>query len=828
MPKQASLKQFIDWLLRPASRYEAIARRDQQLLERLLLVLACVVLLEFLRSLLMYLSGQSTDFIFELTLAIIIVSGFVANRLKHTQSAVLFGSLSAVVVIAGLALPNPHAYDIFYFVLVPAVIMMSALFLPPIGTIAVMIASLLGVLIVAAVAPVGQPIISTIILYIVTMTALILAAVSHLRENVALEHTEVLKNEALLNAITSNLMEIISVGDAQGKITYTSPSIQTITGYTPDEIVVDGVFQLPRFIHPDDQAHAISAFNAAMTAIPPVSARFEFRFLHKDGHYIWLEALLNFECDSDGKILRAIYVSRDISERKAVEEKLLAERNLLRTIIDSIPYHVYVKDREQRFLLNNQFHIAALGARTQEEVLGKTDRDLFPPHWAEEFSRDDYQVLSTGNPLLGKVERMLSSDRTPMWGLATKVPLRDNDGAIIGLVGATIDISKEVEAREALMRSEAMQKAFLEAIPDLIFRMDAKGVFLDYKPSKSMNTFVAPDEFLGRSIREVLPVYLANKHLLVSETVLSTGQPYTYEYELPDDNEQMRSYEARMVANGGNEVITIVRDVTDMKIAEEERLEKERLQTRLAKEREIADLRQLFTSTLSHEFRTPLATIMTSVQMLENYGARMAEENRQNRLKVIRGQVNHLVNMLNDILTIMQVQGSQLRFTPEMQDVARLVTTITQEFQGSIGVQHHLHVQAQPDLGLLPIDPRLFRYIYFNLLTNAIKYSDTGKHITTRLEHDGNLLKLSVSDEGIGIPKVDQVRLFQAFQRGSNVSMISGSGLGLKIVKDCIDLHRGTIEIESEENVGTTVIVRLPTQYSRDKRYTTDEQTLLH
>ncbi|MDX2139062.1 MAG: ATP-binding protein [Chloroflexota bacterium] len=469
-----------------------------------------------------------------------------------------------------------------------------------------------------------------------------------------------------------------------------------------------------------------------------------------------------------------------------------------------------------------------MGARTQEEVLGKTDRDVFPPQWAEDFSRDDYQVVTTGDPLLGKVERTLSTDRTPMWGLSTKVALRDSNGAIIGLVGATIDISKEVETRQALIRSEAMQKALLEAIPDLIFRMDAKGVFLDYKPSKSMNTLVTPDELLGRSIRDVLPAYLANKHLFITETVLSTGQPYTYEYELPDDKEQMRSFEARMVANGDNEVIVIVRDVTEMKIAEEERLEKERLQTRLAKEREMGDLRQLFTSTLSHEFRTPLATIMTSVEMLENYGVRMPEENRQNRLRVIRGQVNHLVHMLNDILTIMQVQGSQLRFTPEIQDVRQLVETITTEFQNSIGLQHRLHVEAQPHLGLLPVDTRLFRYIYFNLLTNAIKYSDTGKNITTRLEREGNLLKLIVSDEGIGIPKADQARLFQAFQRGSNVSMISGSGLGLKIVKDCIDLHRGTIEIESEENVGTTVIVRLPTQYSRDKRFTTDEQTVLY
>ncbi|MDX2139063.1 MAG: PAS domain S-box protein [Chloroflexota bacterium] len=346
MPIQASLKQLIDWLFRPVSRYPATSRRDQQLLERMLIVITCCVLLETLRSLLLFVSGQATDFIFEFTFAIIMVASYIANRLKRTQSAVLFGCLSAVVVIAGLALPDPRAIDIFYFVLVPAVFIMTALFLPPVGTIAVTSVSLLGVLFVAVVAQEVQSIVSNIILYIITMSALILAAVTHLRENVALEHSEVLKNEALLHTITSNLHEIISVGDAEGKITYTSPSIQSIVGYTPDEVIIDGIFQLPRFIHPNDQADTSAALGAAMAAIPPVSARLEFRFLHKDGHYIWLETLLNFECDGDGKLLRAIYVSRDISERKAAEEKLLAERNLLRTIIDSMPYHVFVKDRE--------------------------------------------------------------------------------------------------------------------------------------------------------------------------------------------------------------------------------------------------------------------------------------------------------------------------------------------------------------------------------------------------------------------------------------------------------------------------------------------------
>jgi signal transduction histidine kinase len=215
---------------------------------------------------------------------------------------------------------------------------------------------------------------------------------------------------------------------------------------------------------------------------------------------------------------------------------------------------------------------------------------------------------------------------------------------------------------------------------------------------------------------------------------------------------------------------------------------------------------------------------MSSVELLENYGERMSIERRSESLQGIRAQITYLVNMLNDILTIMQVQGNKLRFSPTPTDVAGFVEPIIKEFQASIGANHTLKLVSAPDVGTVLIDQRLLRYILFNLLSNAIKYSPQQTEITTTLERTEDLLRVRVIDRGIGIPQEDQKKLFEAFHRGRNVKSISGSGLGLKIVRDCADLHFGQVHIDSQENVGTRVTLTLPLHPPRDRIRTTTSE----
>lgn len=810
------------WLVEPTSGYARVASSDQNLLQRLLWLIFVVLAVGLIRSFIEPITSQSQDIIFQSGALIAVCAALLVNRARKTRLAVWIASLTTIVFITYAAYPDVGIYDIYFFDLLTIALFLSAFFLTPAATLTMIVLCGGAMILVAILAPnvtIGEIIFGTF-LYVGTMGGLLIIANQHMRNIVRIEREDLIKSEQLLRKISSNLLEIITLTDLNGRVTYQSPSLKSIFGYDIADITPkDQVFDFRRLIHPDDYERVAEQVVAAQASQVPTLI--EMRVQHQNGHYVHIETMMQTSRDRYDQPDGYIYVSRDIGERKQAQAALVEERNVLRNLIDSMPYHIYMKDRQHRFLINNVNHIEALGAKSQEELYGKTDLDVFPSEMGQEFMADEVQIMTTGKPLIGKIERTRSASGALMWGMVSKVPMHDAAGNIIGIIGSTLDVTQEVEMREALRQSESMQKALLEALPDLMFRMSVDGMFLDYKASKTMHLYAPPEAFMGRNIRDVLPIEIAEQSLLHARRAVVTGEMQIHEYSmLVDDNE--KNFEARLVVSGADEIIAIVRDVTDQSIAESERLERERLQGALEKEREVAELKQLFTTTLSHEFRTPLATIMTSVGLLEHYADRVSPERQKEGLQTIRGQVTHLVNMLNDVLTIMQVQGNQLRFNPQPTDVETLVRTIVEEFQLSIGLQHHLNVEVLSNINIVPIDDRLFRYTLFNLLSNAIKYSAPDTQVTVRLERSDGTLCLSVSDQGIGIPAEDQKKLFQAFHRARNVKSVSGSGLGLKIVKDCVEMHQGTITVESAENIGTTFTVKLPTEY-RDKRRTTNE-----
>src|SRR5207249_5498817 len=139
--------------------------------------------------------------------------------------------------------------------------------------------------------------------------------------------------------------------------------------------------------------------------------------------------------DNQGRVTGLVGIGHDITEYKEAEEALDGERNLLRTLIDELPVRIYVKDEQCRFLVNNKSHIAALGARSQDEVLSKNDFDFRPARLAEAYSADDQNVISSGEPFINREEQTISASGEPGLLLVTKVPLRNAEGKVIGLVG---------------------------------------------------------------------------------------------------------------------------------------------------------------------------------------------------------------------------------------------------------------------------------------------------------------------------------------------------------------------------------------------------------
>jgi signal transduction histidine kinase len=230
----------------------------------------------------------------------------------------------------------------------------------------------------------------------------------------------------------------------------------------------------------------------------------------------------------------------------------------------------------------------------------------------------------------------------------------------------------------------------------------------------------------------------------------------------------------------------------------------------LEAEKDLGQLKSRFVSLVSHEFRTPLGIIMSAADILRNYAERLAPERRTEHLQEIHDATKHMAGMMEQVLLLGRAESGRIVSNPAPIDLGAFCQKLMEEqraatnrrcpiqFTGKQG-----HAPARGDAGLL-------RHIFNNLLSNAVKYSPEGGAVEFSLERvDGDAV-FRVLDHGIGIPAADAARLFTAFHRCANVGEAPGTGLGLLIVKRCVDLHGGDISFESREGRGTTFTVRLP------------------
>ena len=244
-------------------------------------------------------------------------------------------------------------------------------------------------------------------------------------------------------------------------------------------------------------------------------------------------------------------------------------------------------------------------------------------------------------------------------------------------------------------------------------------------------------------------------------------------------------------------------------IAQRQHLENE-LILALGKERELNELKSRIIATVSHEYRTPLTTILSSVELLERYSARLTEEKKHNHFQRIHTAINYLTKLVNDVLFVNQAEAGSLRFEPVPLDVEQVTRKCVEKFRLEAAGQHTIIFDCQGSSTQALLDDKLIESMLRNLLSNAIKYSPQESQVRLELLLESSEVIFRISDQGIGIPPADQANIFNAFFRGSNIGITPGVGLGLLIVKECVDLHGGRIVVDSEVGVGTTFTVTLP------------------
>lgn len=279
--------------------------------------------------------------------------------------------------------------------------------------------------------------------------------------------------------------------------------------------------------------------------------------------------------DKGGEIIGLVGISSDITERKRAEETLQQERILLRTLIDHLPNAVFVKDKQYRKTIVNPAHlgnllahIGRIGLSSQKEILGKTDFEVYPKELAEEFFADDQKVIRDGQPVINREELGIDADGQKHWVLISKIPLRDKEGAITGLVGITTDITAQKEAEEALRASEAELRTLFDSMKDVIIVFDRDGTYLKIAPTNPKLLYKPAPELVGKALYETLPDKQADAFLSVIRQALRTGEPQDTEYSLNIGGTEVW-FAAIVSPMAEDKVLWVARDITEHKLAEE-------------------------------------------------------------------------------------------------------------------------------------------------------------------------------------------------------------------------------------------------------------------
>ena len=288
------------------------------------------------------------------------------------------------------------------------------------------------------------------------------------------------------------------------------------------------------------------------------------------------------------------------------------------------------------------------------------------------------------------------------------------------------------------------------------------------------------------------------------------GQAWVAEIELARKDGQVfwgsleaRALDPRDPASG---TILAVHDISPRKRAEQELL------TALQREKELNEMKTRFVSTVSHEFRTPLATILSSAELLRMYPDKLDDNEKLNLLNGIEDGTKRMRRLLDEVLTLGRAESGVLQLRPTPLALSELCAKVVADLRIGEGKQHTIVIEDRFGRETVELDENLLRHILNNLLANAIKYSAPGTTVKLAVDRaDGNV-RLTVEDSGIGIPAEDQPHLFESFHRASNVQNRPGTGLGLAIVKKSVELHGGGITFDTKVGAGTRFCVTLPLQ----------------
>ena len=542
-----------------------------------------------------------------------------------------------------------------------------------------------------------------------------------------------------------------------------------------------------------------------------------------EGGEPWFLEQTEFDVDGEERVFQvhAFQTSRrhmvamfvDISDRTRDQDELRTSKQMLQLILDTIPARVFWKDEDQVYLGCNHLFARDAGYETAESVVGATDEDMPWREHAQRYRDDDRAILALGTARLNDETRHVYADGSEGWIRISKIPLRDPEGRIMGTLGTYTDISQSKKFEQSLSESESRYRSLVEMAPEGI------AIYVD-DTLRYMNRAGAailgaenPEELVGRDWRDFVPPSIPAEKTEVTRSILrGEGGEGAIEVRARGVDGRDVTLElsgAPIIYEGAHTVQLIFRDVTNRK-----RFEKELKQAR-AEAEEASRAKSEFLASMSHEIRTPMNGIVGMADLLSKTSL---DSEQQDFVQTLHDSATSLLSILGDLLDVSKIEVGKLELTPvpfelskTVQQVVDLLAASAQEKGLSLALDFDEDGPA-----LVVGDSGRIRQVLANLVANAVKFTDEGS-VTIRVRHDpegeaGTGFLFEVVDTGVGIPEDRRESIFEKFQRGDAAMRrrFGGSGLGLAVSKQLVELMGGAIGVDSRSGSGSRFWFRLP------------------
>ena len=589
-----------------------------------------------------------------------------------------------------------------------------------------------------------------------------------------------------------------------GKCIRANQRLSDMLGFGIDELIGMGFEDIT---HPDELAKSNELMHGLIVG---ESENFytEKRLIHRNGQLVWVLLGVSVLRNSENEPLHLIAQAQDITQNKIASNLVREERNLLSTLIDNLPINIYIKDLQLRKTRANRAEINYMKGMVEKDIIGKTDFELFPEDTAANAFKEDQEVLKSGIPLISRESKDYRADGSVNYLLTSKIPLRNGEDEIIGLLGISYDITKIKQAENALAVNEEKYREIFENIQDIYYRTDKDGIVTEISPSVEKYYNYKRGQIIGSPVTDFY-YYQEDRDVIIN--VLKYNHSVTdFEVKLKTKNNGLvyASVNARLIFKDGEVVGSegSIRDITARKAQEMELTE---LNTEL---KALNTHKEKLLSVIGHDLRNPIAASLKLAELALMDVDDITKDELLEYLGKMEIGLQNANELLENLLQWAKNQFNTLNFNPVLiHDLAELVAGCIKRIKPMADAKNIHLVQTVPEGIKMYADKDMLDAVIRNLVSNAIKFTANGTITVSVMMRDYDLL-FAVQDNGIGIAEEKLALLFtKSFSDSTyGTSGEKGTGLGLELCRDFVEKHQGKIWAESKLGQGSTFYFTTP------------------